>query len=114
MNMLKAIQVGVEAAVAADPRPLAVKSEAEFVSPAPRKATSACSAPKPVPSRTMAAIARAVESLPPFPLSAPLPILGTANQYADRPCDTPKPRYMPKGTCRCGFLMGEHQKGGAK
>lgn len=61
-------------------------------------------------SPTMAAIDRAVESLPPFPLCAPMPVLGTANEYRDRPCDTPRPRYMPKGTCHCGYLIGEHRR----
>lgn len=89
MNMLQVIKAGAEKAVAADPKPLNQ-------------------------SRTMQAIARAVESLPPFPLSAPLPVIGTSDQYADEPCSTPQARYMPRGVCHCGFLMGEHSKGGVK
>jgi len=41
MNMLKVIRAGVEATVAADPRPLAVKSQDRFANPSPRKATPA-------------------------------------------------------------------------
>jgi len=83
-----------------------------FANPSPRKATPAGAAGSGLRG-TMAVIAAEVAKLPPFPLSAPLPIMGTANQYADRPCSNPKPRYMPKGTCWCGFGMGEHAKGGA-
>jgi hypothetical protein len=107
MNMFKAIQAGAEAAVAADPRPLNVISAASKVTPS----GVSVSAPQ---SGTMALIEKLVEGLPPFPLSAPLPILGTADRYASQPCSNPRPRYMPKGTCHCGFLMGEHPKGGAK
>jgi hypothetical protein len=72
------------------------------------------SSPLFAPSKTMQLIDKLVEGLPHFPLGAPLPILGTADQYAARPCSNPKPRYMPKGTCHCGFQLGEHAKGGAK
>jgi hypothetical protein len=65
-------------------------------------------------SPTMALITKLVAGLPPFPLSAPLPLIGTADQYADKPCSTPRARYLPRGVCHCGFLMGEHPKRGAK
>jgi hypothetical protein len=67
--------------------------------------------PKPVSSRTMQAIARAVESLPPFPLGAPLPDMD--GNFHDKPCSSPKARYAvgagPR-LCHCGFAMGEHSK----
>lgn len=63
-------------------------------------------------SPTMAAINRAVEQLPPLPLGAPLPIMGTADQYADAPCSTPQrrrgyPSY--NRVCMCGYEMSGHR-----
>lgn len=58
-------------------------------------------------SHTMAAIDREVTKLPPFPLSAPMPEISTG-RYLDKPCSRPQARYMPKGVCWCGYLMGEH------
>lgn len=59
-------------------------------------------------SKTMAAIAREVAKLPPFPLMPPMPVHGTTNEYLNQPCSTPKARYQPSDVCFCGFQMGEH------
>lgn len=94
LSMFGVIQAGADAAVAADPRPLAVGK-----------------------SRTMALIDKLVEGLPPFPIFGPLPVFGTTDTHLDKPCSSPKARLGWPGVgnpCMCGFEMGEHPKGGAK
>lgn len=66
-------------------------------------------------SPTMAAIDAAVSKLPPFTLGAPLP--DADGHFHDRPCNTPqrwKGYPSINRVCVCGFLMGEHQTGGAE
>jgi hypothetical protein len=67
---------------------------------------------RPPKNATLAAIDRAVASLPPYPVFGPLPDKITG-QYHAAPCDMPRARFGEAGVgnaCICGFEIGEHKR----